>query len=210
MEQLLKTISSLLDFLYFEVISPAFVLVARGLDMLLIQPLQFLQVPPVLQIIIIALLTGMLSMVIRHLLRVEEKEAAFKAVFTRKKEAQDDLRLISDWKSRETFARTIDNDIDQDFNSYLAERFARHGMVYLLPIFLSLFWLENALESSGILYYLPENRFGVEGIYPQFVFLLTYCLGLVTFFRLRKKKRTPVKGEKGAALFSSPLGGDAP
>ena len=189
MEQLLKTIASTLDFLYFELISPTFVFVARGLDMLLIQPLQFLQVPPVLQIMFIALLTGMLSMVIRRLVHVEEKEAAFKATFTKKKDAQDDLKLISDWKSRETFAKTIDNDIDQDFNSYLAERFARHGMVYLLPIFLSLFWLENVLD-SGILFYLPENRFGLKGIYPQFVFLLTYCLALVTFFRLRKKKKT--------------------
>lgn len=192
MEQLFKTILRMLDFLYFEVISPAFVFVAKGLDMLLIQPLQFLHVPPVLQVMFIAMLSGMLSIAIRRLLRVEQKEAAFKATFTEKKAAQENLRLISDWKSRETYAKTIDNDIDCDFNSYLAERFARHGMVYLLPIFLSLFWLENVLESSGVLYLLPENRLGVEGIYPQFVFLLTYCLVLVTFFRLRKlKRKTP-------------------
>ena len=139
---------------------------------------------------VIAILAGLLSMTIRRLLRVEQKEAAFKAVFTRKKEAQEDLKLISDWKSRETFAKTIDNDIDQDFNSYLAERFARHGMVYLLPIFLSLFWLENSSLPSEILLYLPENRFGIQGIYPQFVFLLTYCLTLFIFFRLRRKKQT--------------------
>ena len=191
MEQLLKTISNLLDLLYFEVISPVFVFIARGLDMLLIHPLQLLQIPPVVQIMFVALLTGMLSMIIRHLLGVEKKEAAFKAVFTAKKEAQDDLKLISDWKSRETFAKTIDNDIDNDFNSYLAERFARHGMVYLLPIFLSLFWLENSPLPSGILFYLPENRFGIQGIYPQFVFLLTYCMVLFTFFRLNRKKRLP-------------------
>ncbi len=178
-----------MDLLYFEIISPAFRFVAHGLDTLLIQPMQFLQIPPVLQVMFIALLSAMLSMAIRHLLRVEEKEAAFKAKFTKKKNAQDDLKLISDWKSRETFAKTIDDDIDQDFNSYLAERFARHGLVYLLPIFLSLFWLENALESTGILFPLPENRFGLQGVYPQFIFLLTYCLGLFTFFRLRKKKR---------------------
>lgn len=188
MEQLLKTISTLLDLLYFEVISPLFLLACQGLDMLLIQPLQFLQVPTVLQVVFFALLTGMLSMAIRHLLRVEEKEAVFKATFTQKKAAQDDLKLISDWKSRETFAKTIDNDIDNDFNNYLAERFARHGMVYLLPIFLSLFWLENALD-SGILFYLPDNRFGVQGIYPPFVFLLTYCIFLFTFFKLRRNKR---------------------
>ena len=190
MEYVLKTFTNMVDFLYFELISPAFAFIAKGLDMLLIQPLQFLQMPTVLQIMIIAMFTGMLSMTIRRLLRVEQKEAAFKAVFTRKKEAQEDLKLISDWKSRETFAKSIDNDIDQDFNSYLAERFARHGMVYLLPIFLSLFWLENSSLPSEILLYLPENRFGIQGIYPQFVFLLTYCLTLFIFFRLRRKKQT--------------------
>jgi len=188
MAHLLKIISSALDFLYFELISPGFVIVAKGLDMLVIQPLQFLQIPPVLQIMFVAFLTGMLSMAIRRLVRVEEKEAAFKKTFTQKKDAQDDLKLISDWKSRETFAKTIDNDIDNDFNGYLAERFARHGMVYLLPIFLSLFWLENVLGST-ILFSLPENRFGIQGIYPQFVFLLTYCLVLVIFFSVRRRKR---------------------
>ena len=187
-EQLLKNMSILLDSLYFEIISPVFIVVAKGLEMLFLQPLQFLQIPPVLQIMFIAFLTGMLSMAIRHLVHVEEKEAAFKSTFTQKKVAQDDLKLISDWKSRETFAKTIDNDIDNDFNRYLAERFARHGMVYLLPIFLSLFWLENVLD-SGILFDLPENRFGIQGIYPQFVFLLTYCLVLVTYFRIRRKKQ---------------------
>lgn len=188
MENLFITIQNILDFIYFEVISPTFLGIARGLDILIIQPLQLLQIPPALQVMVIAFLTAMLSMVIRNLLGVERKEAAFKANFTAKKAAQDDLRLIRDWKSRETFAKTIDDDIDQDFNSYLAERFARHGMVYLLPIFLSLFWLENALESTGILFYLPENRFGIEGIYPQFIFLLTYCLVLITYFRLRRKR----------------------
>lgn len=188
MELIIKTISELLDSLYFEIISPVFAALGRVLDLLLIQPLQFLQIPPVLQVICIATLTALLSLGLRRLVKVEEKDAAFKAAFARKKAAQDDLKLISDWKSRETFAKTIDQDIDQDFNSYLAGRFAGHGIVYLLPIFLSLFWLENSSLPSGILFYLPENRFGIEGIYPQFVFLLTYCSVLFTFFRRRRKK----------------------
>jgi len=190
MEHPLTTISTLLDVLYFEVISPVFGYIARGLDMLVLQPLHFLHLPPVCRIMVIALLTGMLSMTLRNLLGVEKKEAAFKAVFTAKKQTQADLKLISDWKSRETFAKTIDQDIDHDFNNYLAERFIRHGIVYLLPIFLSLFWLENSSLPSGILFYLPENRFGIQGIYPQFVFLLTYCLVLIIFFRLKRRKRT--------------------
>jgi membrane protein implicated in regulation of membrane protease activity len=189
MEQMLKAITHLLDFLYFEVISPVFIALAQGLEAILIQPLQLLQVPAALQVAFIALLTGGLSMILRRILKVEEKELIFKNNFKSKKEAQDDLKLISDWKSRETFAKTIDDDIDGDFNTYIAERFARHGMVYLLPVFLSLFWLENAIEPSGILFYLPPNRFGIEGIYQQFVFLLTYCLFLVTFFRVRRRKR---------------------
>jgi len=193
MELFLKTISELLDSLYFEIISPVFVVLGRGLDLLLIQPLQLLQVPVILQIMCVAMLTTLFSLTLRRLVKVEEKDAVFKTAFARKKAAQDDLKLISDWKSRETFAKTIDQDIDQDFNSYLAGRFARHGIVYLLPIFLSLFWLENSPLPSGILFYLPENRFGMEGIYPQFIFLMTYCGVLFTFFRLRRKK-LPVSG----------------
>lgn len=188
MEQIIKTISTLLDLLYFEVVGPAFLLFARGLDMLLIQPLQFLHVPPFLQVMVIALTTVLVSISLRRLLKVDEKDAAFKAVFTARKAGQDDLCLISDWKSRETFAKAIDDEIDKDFNVYLAERFARHGMVYLLPIFLSLFWLEQVMENN-LLWPLPANSYNIPGISIQLVFLLTYCFVLLIYFRITRKRR---------------------
>ena len=189
MEQLLKTISSLLDSLYFEVISPGFVLVAKGLDILIIQPLLFLHIPPVVQIMFIAFLTGMLSMAIRHLIGVEKKEAVFKATFTKKKDAQDDLKLISDWKSGKPLPRP---------STTISTRTSTATWPNVLPGMAWCIYCRYFLVCSGwkmlwnrpdILFYLPENRFGVVGIYPQFVFLLTYCLVLFTYFRLRRKKR---------------------
>ena len=187
MEHLLQTISTLLDLLYSEAVGPFFTFIGRGLDVLLIRPLQMLHIPSVLQVMVIAVLTGMLSLAIRRLMGNEAKDAAFREQFALRKQSQEDLKLIRDWKSRETFAKVIDDEIDHDFNTYLAERFARHGLVYLLPIFLSLFWLEHAVESSGVLIALPQNRFGIQGIHMQFVFLLTYCAVLFMVFLVRRK-----------------------
>jgi uncharacterized membrane protein (DUF106 family) len=188
-EHLLQTISTLLDLFYSKAVGPLFTLIGNGLDAVLLQPLQILHVPSPLQVVIIAILTGFLSIAIRSLMRVEEKDEAFRKKFAQGRESREELSLISDWKSRETFARVIDQDIDQDFNTYLAERFARHGIIYLLPIFLVLFWLQKALGSSGILFSLPDNSFGIQGIHVPFVFLLTYCVFLFVFFRRRRKMR---------------------
>jgi len=191
MEHLLQTISTLLDLLYSEAVGPFFTLIDRSLDVLIIRPLQILQMPPVLQVMVIAVLTGMFSVAMRRCMGSEEKDAVFREKFVLRKQSQNDLKVISDWKSRETFAKVIDDEIDRDFNTYLSERFARHGLVYLLPIFLCLFWLEHAIKPSGILIALPQNRFGIQGIYMPFVFLLTYCTFILIFFLLRRKKHRP-------------------
>jgi hypothetical protein len=183
MEHLLQTISTLLDLFYSKAVGPLFTLLGKGLDVVLIQPLEFLHIPAALQVALIALLTGLLSIAVRRLMGVEEKEAIFREKFLQGRQVREDLKLITDWKSRETFARVIDDDIDKDFNTYLAERFARHGVIYLLPIFLVLFWLQKALGPSEILFLLPDNRFGIQGIHISFIFLLTYCIFLLAYFR---------------------------
>ncbi len=189
MEHLLQTISTLLDLLYSKAVGPIFSLIGRGLDIILLRPLQIMHAPAVLQVIIIAMLTGMVSILIRRFMRVEQKDADFREKFTLRKQDRDDLHLIGDWKSRESFAKVIDEDIDKDFNTYLAQRFTSHGVVYLLPIFFVLFWLERAVTTEGFLIMLPQNRFGFQGISFQFVFLLTYCIFLISYFRLRRSQR---------------------
>jgi membrane protein implicated in regulation of membrane protease activity len=187
MEHLLQTISTFLDLFYSEVVGPFFFSIGKAMEIVLIHPLRMLLVPTALQVVIVAVFTGMLSISIRRFMGVEKKDAAFRSEFLRKKQAQQDLGLITDWKSREAFAKVIDEDIDGDFNTYMAERFVRHGLVYLLPLFFALFWLESVIGSSQVLYPFPENSWGIQGLSVPFVFLLTYCCFLVLYFRLRRK-----------------------
>jgi len=188
MEPLLKTISTLLDYLVLEIIVPLFTFLARGLECIILSPLQFLDIPVTVQVMVVGILAALFSLFVRKRMQVDAKEALFRKAFLTKKAQQDDLKFISDWKSRERFAKTIDEDLDQDFNTYLAERFARYGLIYLLPIFLTLYWLQNAIVPSGILIPVGENRFNIEGISVNLVFLASYCIFLFGYFRLRKRK----------------------
>jgi len=187
MEGLWQAISALLDNLFFGVISPVFVLLSRGLELLLLRPLQLLQVPSALQVFWLGIVAAALSLALRRLMRAEEKDAAFRAAFLAKKAQQDDLHLISDWKSREKFAKAIDDDIDEDFNSYLAGRFARYGIIYLLPIFLTLYWLSRVISDGPFLIVFPGEPYGIRGLSLNFIFLFSYCLSLFIYFKLRKK-----------------------
>lgn len=197
METLLHPFLTLLDTLYFGIISPLFLLLSQGLEQVLLGPLRLLQLPVTLQVMCVAVAAAALSLYIRKLIKVEEKEAAFKKQFTAKKRQQDDLHLISDWKSREKFAKAIDDDIDYDFNTYLAGRFARYGITYLLPIFLTLFWLDGIIHETFLIG-LPASS-GYPGLSTQFVFLLTYCTALFIYFRLRKKRLRRTEEEQATA-----------
>jgi Flp pilus assembly protein TadB len=191
MENLLKPFITLLDTLYFGIISPIFSFLSRGLEFVLLEPLRIIQLPPALQVVVVAFFAAALSISIRKLIKVEEKEATFKAQFTAKKAKQEDLHLISDWKSREKFAKAIDDDIDEDFNTYLAGRFSRYGMAYLLPIFMTLFWLDGIITDTFLIA-LPEST-GYQGISTQIVFLFAYCTALFIYFKRRKKRLKKVE-----------------
>lgn len=197
MENLLKPLVSLLDALYFGIISPVVSTLGQALELLLIRPFELMQLPAAFQVMFIAICTAALSLYIRKLLDVEEKEEAFKKAFNLKKKQQEDLRLIPDWKSRETFAKSIDDDIDQDFNAYLAGRFSRYGLTYLLPIFFSLFWLDGVIDQRYLIA-LPQNSQGYIGLSTQVIFLTTY--GVALFIAFKVKKRRKRKLEQGIVL----------
>lgn len=186
MENLLKPFTTLLDSIYFGIISPVFSFLSGGLELILLEPLRMLQLPVALQVVWVSIFAAALSIYVRKLIKVEEKEAAFKAQFTAKRSKHEDLKLISDWKSREKFAKAIDDDIDEDFNTYLAGRFSRYGMAYLLPIFMTLFWLDGIITDTFIIA-LPEST-GYQGISTQIVFLSAYCTALFIYFRRRKNR----------------------
>jgi len=183
-----------LDWLFFAVVSPLFAAAGRGLEWFLLKPLDLLGIPVPWQVLVVAMFTALLSMLLRRLARVDEKEKEFKKLFSTKKEKQKDIDAIADWKTRDMFYRTTDNDIDEDFNTYLAQRFARHSAVYLLPIFLSLFWLETVFTNeelaarlgSSYPIPLPANGYGVEGLSVTFIFLAGYILSLIVLFRARR------------------------
>lgn len=185
----------LFDLLFVRVVQPFFVFLGQGLEFLIIAPLSFLSVPVSLQVGVVAVLTGLLSMLLRVLLNVEKKEFAFKHAFTKKREEQQNIKMLSDWKTRDFLYRTSDKEIDEKYNTYLAQRFARHGIVYLLPVFFALFWLENLfspetltlLHGYPFLIPLPDNSYGIDGLSVPFVFLLSYVPTLLVCFWIRKK-----------------------
>ncbi len=189
MDSSLNPLSHLLNLLFFHGIGPFFSFVGRGLEWLVLRPLELLQLPPAVQVMVVAALTAALSSGVRRLLGSAKKDEAFRRRFAARKAEQQDLQLISDWKSRETFAKAIDDDIDLDFNTYLAERFARYGLTYLLPIFFTLFWLDHALGTAAASIVLPSNPLGISVISAPTIFLLFYCLALLLFSRLQKKDK---------------------
>ncbi len=124
MENLMQPINTLLDALFFGIISPLFVMIGQGLEFLLLRPMQILQFPPAMQVLVIAVITALFSLYLRKLVRAEEKESDFREKFLAKKKYQEELHLITDWKSREKFAKAMDDDIDEDFKNKEAEIYA--------------------------------------------------------------------------------------
>lgn len=189
----MDVINSILDWLYFDCIAPLFGLLGRLLSLMLIQPLSLLNTPVWIQIVFIAVLTACFSFFLRYKLGVEEKVRHFNALFAEKRRRQQDLQIISDKYSREALYRVTDDELNSDFNTYLAHHYARYVTVYMLPVFLVLSWLntvfsEKILEQlSGTMYVLPvpANDFGVLGLSVTGVFLLTYILCLILGFRLK-------------------------
>ena len=188
MDTLLQLLNTFLDVIFYNFVSPLFTLLGQGLELLLLRPMLALQFPPALQVACIAVLTALLSLGLRRLVKAEEKDLEFRQKFIAKKQKQEDLHLISDWKSREKFAKVMDDDIDEDFNSYLAGRFARYGIAYLLPIFLSLYWLETFTGYTQVIN-LPENGYNLTGIPVMVVYLTVYCLSLLLYFKVYRKRR---------------------
>lgn len=188
METIIQMIVDSLDKLYLWVVSPFFLLLGRLLEVLLLRPMQYLHIPLYLQVCLIAACTAGLSLLIRRVTRIEEKENRYRREFLEQRKQHDDLHLITDWKSREKIARSIDDEIDEGFNTYLAHRFSRMGFTYLIPVFLSLFWLDVVFKHTFVAG-VPDNHYGISGVSTQLVFLVSYCIVLIVYFRQRKKRQ---------------------
>ncbi len=197
MDKLWQIIQNLLDAIYYHVVAPVFGISAKGLDILILKPLYLLGVPPFLQIALIALLTGLLSVFLKRLLHVDEKEKAFRKAFAAKKAEQENFKLIEDWKAKKLLYETSDSELDEMYNTYISQRFAWFGIVYMLPIFLCLYWLDTRfsadmlidLHGSPYVLPLPENPLGLPGLSTPLVFFVFYIFAIFSFGRLMPRFR---------------------
>ncbi len=202
----MERLNAILDWLYYDCVDPLFQLVARLLSLILIQPLVALHMPLWLHVIFIAILTACFSFFLRRLLNVEQKVKHFNALFTEKRRRQQDLQLISDKYSREALYRITDDDLNSDFNTYLAHHYARYVTVYMLPLFLVLAWLNTMFTEAVILartgrafvLNVPANSFGIPGMSVTSIFLFTYVCCLILGFQILRRRSRHAEGEKSS------------
>ena len=185
----MDSLNDILDKLYYDGIVPLFQMFGRLLSLIFIDPLVYLHVPVGVHVILLAVLTACFSLFLRHLLKVEEKVRYFNELFAEKRRRQQDLQLITDKYSRQALYRVTDDELNDDFNTYLAHHYARYVTVYMLPVFLVLAWL-NTVFTETFLFKVPENSYGFSGLSVTFVFLVTYVVSLIVGFQwLRWRKR---------------------
>ena len=205
-------LNNFLDWIFYSVIEPLFSLIAQLFYLALLKPMAMLGLPVSLQVFLVAALTASLSFAIRCWLKVDTQEKEFTKEFSSKKKQQENVKFISDWKSREAMYRTMDNNLDEDFNTYLAHRFFRYVTTYMLPIFLVLAWLNSFLSeeilraSMGTHYIvpLPMANGEIEGMNVTMVFLCAYIVCLVAGFQIKKylhRKKAADKTPKGSVNF---------
>ncbi len=203
----METLNRLLDLIFYGLLEPLFSTLAQGLSLVLLRPMEILNLSMAAQVIIIAILTALLSFTLRYLLRVDSQEKIFRNEFVSKRKQQDDIKYVSDWKSRDALYRTMDQDLDEDFNTYLAQRFFRYVTTYMLPIFLVLAWLNTFFsdtilnERFGSHYILPLKISGIDGLTVTGVFLIAYVVALIAGFQIKKYLRSI--GSKEIMLQSS-------
>jgi uncharacterized membrane protein (DUF106 family) len=193
----MESISRILDWLFYDCITPVFLLLGRLLSFIFIKPFVLLHVPLWLHIILLAVLLAFFSFYLRRILKVEEKVHRFNALFAEKRRRQQNLQYISEKYSREALYRVTDDELNSDFNTYLAHHYARYVTVYMLPIFLVLAWLNSVFSESYLtdrfgypfVMLVPENRFGMKGVSVTAIFLFTYVLCLIIGFHLMRRKK---------------------
>lgn len=199
----MESLSRILDWLFYDCITPVFLLLGRLLSLVFIKPFTLLNTPLWLHIIVLAILMAFFSFYLRRLLKVEEKVQRFNALFAEKRRRQQDLQYITEKYSREALYRVTDDELNSDFNTYLAHHYARYVTVYMLPLFLVLAWLNSVFSEAYLLQRLghpyvllvPANRFGITGLSVTALFLFVYVLCLIVGFHLmRRKKKAALKG----------------
>ncbi len=193
----MESISHILDWLFYDCITPVFLLFGRLLSLIFIKPFVLLHVPLWIHLVLLAILLSFFSFYLRRLLKVEEKVQRFNALFAEKRRRQQNLQYITEKYSREALYRVTDDELNNDFNTYLAHHYARYVTVYMIPVFLVMAWLNSVFSEaylvahfgSPFVYKFPESRFGMIGLSVSAIFLFTYVLCLIIGFQIMRRRK---------------------
>ncbi len=190
----MQTLNSILDTVFYNIINPLIIFIRNLLDLMLLGTLSSLQIPPSGQIIIVAMLTVLFAFFLRWFLKVDEKTIKFKKQFLTQKEKRDTIKIIEDKKARDAMLQSADQSIDENFNTYLAQHYFRYVLVYMLPVFLVMAWLNSSFDDTVLpmadgqtyLFLLPSRPLGMHGISVTLLFLSSYVLFLIVGFQINK------------------------
>jgi hypothetical protein len=188
-------LNSILDSIFYGAIQPLWVFIRNLFDLIFLDTLSYFSIPYSAQVVIIALCTVLFAFSLRKWLDVEKKEKIFRERFVAQKAKRNDISIIPDKKQRDAMYTSADQSIDEDFNTYLAQHYFRYVLIYLLPLFLVMAWLNSSFDDEQLitvsgqsyLFLLPSHPMGMEGVSVTFLFLVSYILSLIIGFQLKKR-----------------------
>lgn len=193
----MQLINTILDSLYYGIIQPVFLGMGAVLDRIFLETLSFLNVSYAGQVAIVAICTVLFAFGLRSLLKVESKEKIFQKRFLAQKAERDTIGIVSEYKKRDALYTSVDQSIDEEFNTYLAQHYFRYVLIYLLPLFLVMAWLNSSLDEHVLpsisgqvyLFFLPSQPLGMQGVSVTLLFLLVYVISLIVGFQIMKRFR---------------------
>ena len=191
----MQIVNTILDAIYYGMLQPLFLGIKAFLDLVFLDSLALLSISKSGQVIVVAVCTVLFAFCLRRLLDVEAREKVFRKKFTAQKAERDTIGIIPDPKSRDALYTSADQSIDEDFNTYLAQHYFRYVLIYLLPLFLVMAWLNSSLNESVLqvvsgqayLFLLPSHPLGMQGVSVTLLFLSSYIISLVVGFQLKKR-----------------------
>ncbi len=190
----MQTYHDILDFIFYRVIYPVLLFIRQIFDGIFIGSMSLLSIPYSYQVVIIAICTVCFAFALRKWLDVEAKEKIFRTKFVAQKAKRDDIAIVPDKKDRDAMYTSADQSIDEDFNVYLAQHYFRYVLIYLLPLFLVMAWLNDSLNEQVLitisghsyLFLTPSHPMGMEGVSVTLLYLLSYVFFLIVGFQVKK------------------------
>ena len=191
----MEILNNLLDGLYYGMLQPLFLGIRDLLDLIFLDSLSALSISCSGQVIVVAICTVCLAFFMRKILRVEAREKVFRKKFEAQKAKRNTIGVIPDLRQRDALYTSADQSIDEDFNTYLAQHYFRYVLIYLLPLFLVMGWLNSSLDerilpvASGqpYLFLLPSQPMGMYGVSVTLLFLASYIVSLIVGFQIKRR-----------------------